>query len=56
MALPIPFCYKVSEQLTLKYGKEFGQQARSNTNNTVNERVCEWDDEKQKNPDLYFGL
>lgn len=29
----------VSEQLTFKYGKEFGQQARSNTNQTVNERL-----------------
>ncbi|XP_057304702.1 IST1 homolog [Hydractinia symbiolongicarpus] len=29
----------VTEQLTFKYGKEFGQQARSNTNNTVNERL-----------------
>ena len=29
----------VSEQLTIKYGKEFGQQARSNMNNTVNERL-----------------
>jgi len=29
----------VSDQLTLKYGKEFGQQARSNSNNTVNERL-----------------
>jgi len=29
----------VSDQLILKYGKEFGQQARSNTNQTVNERL-----------------
>ncbi|XP_002157956.1 IST1 homolog isoform X1 [Hydra vulgaris] len=29
----------VSDQLALKYGKEFGQQARSNANNTVNERL-----------------
>jgi len=29
----------VSEQLIYKYGKEFGQQARSNTNNTVNEKL-----------------
>lgn len=29
----------VSDQLVLKYGKEFGQQARSNANHTVNERL-----------------
>lgn len=34
------FLFQVSEQLTFKYGKEFAQQARSNTNQTVNERVC----------------
>lgn len=29
----------VAEQLCFKYGKEFGQQARSNTSSTVNERL-----------------
>lgn len=29
----------VTDQLGFKYGKEFGQQARSNINNTVNERL-----------------
>jgi len=31
----------VSDQLVLKYGKEFGMQARSNTTNTVNERLIQ---------------
>lgn len=29
----------VADQLVFKYGKEFGQQSRSNSNNTVNERL-----------------
>merc|ERR1712013_245297 len=29
----------VAEQMNVKYGKEFGQQCRSNLNNTVNERL-----------------
>ncbi|XP_065051501.1 IST1 homolog [Rhopilema esculentum] len=29
----------IEEQLILKYGKEFGQQARTNINNTVNEKL-----------------
>ncbi|XP_066934921.1 IST1 homolog [Clytia hemisphaerica] len=29
----------VADQLVFKYGKEFGQQARSNSNHTVNERL-----------------